>query len=70
MAPASPRHGLLIVRAGRTLPGRPQIRITRVVGRRELPVVAVDDVDQACRVIRRWLEDLFGPASGGHRDIR
>ena len=64
--------GILILRAWteNQAAGVLRIRITRVVNRSELPVTAITDVDEACAIVRGWLEELLDPErpDSGHTD--
>jgi hypothetical protein len=44
-------------------PRRVRVRITRVVGGRQLTASAASSPDEACAVVRAWLEELLGGRS-------
>lgn len=56
------REGILILRAWteRNQVGAARIRIIRVVDRTDLPATTVTSVDEACVIVRRWLDEMLG----------
>jgi hypothetical protein len=61
MTGARDQHGGVLVLRAWVRPHRPGglcIRVITVVDRKETPTVAVATVDEACAIVRRWLEEL------------
>jgi hypothetical protein len=62
-----PRSGILIVRVWSQRDASPQIRLTRVADRRELPAVTVTSVEEALAIAQRWLAELVEEHREGRR---